>query len=389
MLIRSAAMLLGIVTCVALVGCGDSGDSPTGPQTGSVLLRLTTTGKRPDPDGFLARVDGGVPQVVPVNGTVEFQALAGGAHILTLDGVAWNCTLSATTMNVQAVPGTQTSVSLTAHCPRILSNEVLFATEQYGFVEVAAMSPDGTVRDRITTDQLVNTSPSASPDGRSIAFSSMRDGTWSLYVMDAEGTNIREIGRSSFDGNAAWSPEGTRIAFRSELPGPFGAYGRIWIVNADGTGLRQLSPETADYKYDAQPSWSPDGTRVVFSRSGDLYAIKADGTGLVQILTCPLGCDDPAWSPNGQRIAYQMGTSDAHWDVFTMNAGGGDIRRITSDVAQEEEPTWSPDGTEIIYQRVVDGRFQLYRIAASGGASVRISPPQGSDSSPSWVRPQL
>ena len=371
--------------CVALVGCGDS---PSGPQSGSILLRLTTSGKRPDPDGFLARVDSGLPQAVPANGTVNFQVVAGGAHILTLDGVAWNCTLSATTMTVQVVPGTQATVSLTAHCPRILSNEVLFATEQFGFSEVAAMSPDGTLRDRITTDQLVNTSPSASPDGRSIAFASRRDGSYSLYVMDADATHIRKIGRSSFDGDAAWSPDGTQIAFRSELPGPFGPYGRIWIVNANGTGLRQLSPETAEYAYDGQPSWSPDGTHVVFSRSGNLYTIKVDGTGLVQILACPLGCDDPAWSPNGERIAFAMGTNAAHWDVFTMNAAGSDVRRLTSDVAQEEEPAWSPNGSEIIYQRVVDGRFQLYRIAASGGTSIRISSPLGSDSSPSWVRPQ-
>jgi Tol biopolymer transport system component len=389
---RRIAPFSCFVTCLVFAGCGETA---SGPETGSISLQVETRGKRPDPDGYLVSVDGNAALAVPANGTAQFHALPAGEHTLAVSGAMWNCTLSQTTFNVQVRSDERTNVSLLVHCPRVLSNELVFATEQYGFSELAAMRPDGTGRERITTDQLVNTSPSVSPDGRSIAFSSRRGDRWSLYVMDVDATTIREIGRSAFDGNAAWSPNGARIAFRSELPGPYGEYGRIWVVNADGTGLRQVSPETADYTYDAQPTWSPDGTRIVFTRSGKLYIINADGTNLVNIHPCPLPCDDPAWSPDGQRIAFGMLTDDdgipgnAQMDVYIMNMVGGDVVRISTDPAQEEEPTWSPDGTEIVYSRVVNGKFQLYRVRASAGnASVLLSTSQASDYAASWVRSQ-
>jgi hypothetical protein len=130
--IRSLRTLLHLLACVAVVACGDS---RTAPELGSIILRLTTTGKRPDPDGFMVSVDGGTPQAVPANGTLQFQGVSPGTHTLAVGGAMWNCRLSATSVNVQAVPATEVNVSLTAHCPRILSNELLLATQEYGFSE--------------------------------------------------------------------------------------------------------------------------------------------------------------------------------------------------------------------------------------------------------------
>src|SRR5205823_7540985 len=90
-------------------------------------------------------------------------------------------------------------------------------------------------------------------------------------------------------------------------PMPFGSAGRIFVVNVDGTGLRQLSPDVPDpnvvYYFDDSPTWSPDGATIAFDRFGALAVINVDGTGLTTLST-PEGAETPSWSPDGTHIAY-------------------------------------------------------------------------------------
>jgi Tol biopolymer transport system component len=379
--LRIASLLLATV----LSACGGGGDSTAPPPTtGTIELNIVTTGVDIDADGFLLALDGAFPGAIPANGTLS-RSMPPGTHTLVLSGLAFNCDATAAPTSVDVALGKTTRVDVQATCTPYLRNAIVYTSEQFGLPEVMVMRPDGSRTERLTSDQVAYSAPTVSPDGQTIAVASYLGGSWNgIYLLDRFGKGrTKLVGNSNFDGTPAWSPDGTRIAFRSNLHGPYGDYGRVFIVNRDGSGLRQLTPEVAatDYKFDDGASWSPDGTRLIFSRSGVLFFINADGTGLV---STGVSGSDPAWSPDGTQIAYGSinGGNDGLW---VMNASLTS-RRLTTPVQADQWPRWSPDGRQLVFQRVENNVFHLYTINADGSGPTRLGSVAQSESGPNWSR---
>jgi Tol biopolymer transport system component len=267
----------------------------------------------------------------------------------------------------------------------VLRNVIIYTTEAYGLPAVAVVRPDGSCRRRITTDAAAYAAPAISPDGRRIAVG-RNTGVWDgIYLMNADATGLtRLVHRSSLDGDPAWSPDGTRIAFESENPTPNGAVDRIFLVNVDGTGLRQLTPDTPTFTSDFGPSWSPDGTRIVFSRTGSLYVINADGTGLTNLTQ---GGEYPSWSPDGTHIASGA-TSRGWWILTAINADGTNPVTITRDTLQEGMPRWSPDGHSLVFYEVLGTApnvlMQLFTIHADGSGKTKLSAAAATEGWANW-----
>jgi Tol biopolymer transport system component len=269
-----------------------------------------------------------------------------------------------------------------------LRNVILFATDIGFQAKLAVINPDGTGRRLLTTDDHGYLFAAISPDGRQIAFTRFSsDGTEEgLYVMNADASGqSRLVPRSFlFDGEPAWSPDGAQIAFTRLVDGPSGPFGRIFVVNRDGTGLRQLTPDVDPnaYLYDGGASWSPDGTRLVFTRNAALHVINADGTGLTALAGQDFA-QNPSWSPDGTRIAYEGGGPGGN--ISVRDADGSNLVRVSSTEEQQGWPRWSSDGRRIVLNRVVGGQFQLFVINADGsGGETRLSFGGTSDHNPSW-----
>src|SRR5206468_7167087 len=137
----------------------------------------------------------------------------------------------------------------------------------------------------------------------------------------------------------------------------------LWTVHPDGTGLTQL---TQSPSYDDLPTWSSDGSRIAFVREGAIYVVNADGTGLRDVVDVK-GLDpfQPQWSPDGTQLAFEAG--DSTYDIYVVNTDGTGLKAIAHDPNLDENwPVWSPDGAVIAYaitddlRGVKDGTWDLY-----------------------------
>jgi Tol biopolymer transport system component len=185
-----------------------------------------------------------------------------------------------------------------------------------------------------------------------------------IFVMNADGSGLKQLtvgvaGVHNYQ--PALSPDGTRVAFSSNL----GNKGfDIYVVSVGGKGLRRL---TSDVKDENEPAWSPDGTKIAFVRGNDatiggvvvmscmssameiLVVGVDDGTPEVS-LTKGLGGTDPAWSPDGTRIAFAS-AREGNLEIYTMSSDGDgeSVKRLTDTGWAEGDPAWSPDGSRIAY----------------------------------------
>jgi Tol biopolymer transport system component len=215
-----------------------------------------------------------------------------------------------------------------------------------------------------------------SPEGKWLAFDSSRtDHTPNdshhvndVFVMKPDGSDVKKLTDSNgVSGDAAWSPDGSLIAFDADR-GSREGLSAIYVMRANGRKLRRITdprPPLSDYK----PRFSPDGTRLVFSRArgtadhapAALFSVRLDGTGLHRLTSFALRVDDSDWSPDGKRIVVEAYPNPhAYGDIYVVDATGGNpvnLTRNPTGQAGSADPAWSPDGREIVFldNRVVDG----------------------------------
>lgn len=206
--------------------------------------------------------------------------------------------------------------------------------------------------------------------GRTALAVSDRDGNGSSlsYISYTGGRFALTTGPSGTqngDTSPTWSPDAGQVAFgRMNINGS-AEYSGIWVVNKDGSGLHRIASSAC---MNREPSWSPDGQRIVFWSSRnhcgtnpgetatgeyELYIVNADGTFLRRLGTAP-NTASPAFSPDGQQIAFASDRSGG-WEIYVMSAEGGEETRITTSPGDDVDPTWSPDGARIAFRSSRNG----------------------------------
>lgn len=178
------------------------------------------------------------------------------------------------------------------------------------------------------------------------------------------------------------------IAFASDATG----VNQIYLVNADGTNLRQLTslPEGA-----CQPGWSPDGMKLVFTspcernqqiyRGSGLFIMNADGNGLTPLPLTPGGDFDPAWSPDGKYIAFSSLRNSGRARIYLLNLETNEVTRISSQYSYDRQPAWSVDGKKLAFVTTQKGPVQIWTMNADGSEQAVYSRSGDAiNTTPSW-----
>ena len=198
---------------------------------------------------------------------------------------------------------------------------------------IYVMNAAGTDRQRLTTtppSQGRDFQATWAPDGASLAFVSTRDGGYELYRMNADGTSqtrLTNTNPEADDWQPSVSPDG-RIAFASDRDNTLYEAYDLYILDPDTGKVSRLTfdgdPDENSFRHDSlNPVWSPDGTRIAFdsTRSGnrEVWVINADGSGLANVSNDPGQDYEPAWSPDGTQITFTSGRA-GELDVWTADA---------------------------------------------------------------------
>lgn len=249
------------------------------------------------------------------------------------------------------------------------------------FKEIYIAHLDGSEKAQVTANRTINLSPSWTPDGRSILYTSYKEGNPSLYLFDLfTSRDTKFSSRSGLNLGGRWSPDGKSVALALERQGNVD----IYLLDHTGKVVRRL---TEDPAIDVSPTWSPDGNRLAFvsNRSGSpqIYILEL-ANGKTRRLTYSGGYNtSPDWSPKGDKIAY-TGRVSGRFNIFSIGVQGGEPQMLTSNSGDNEDPSWSPDGRYIVFTSNRRGRYLLHLMQANGENQQRLTGSGGDDTNPSW-----
>jgi hypothetical protein len=261
-----------------------------------------------------------------------------------------------------------------------VNGRIAFQTAGDSGTAIAVVDNDGAGL-RILTSGADATAPAWKPASSAIAFVS----AGSLSAVDLVSGDVTAL--LAADGYAlsspAWSADGAKLAFIGTKTSDGSI--DLWVANADGTGLTNL---TNDAAVDADPAWSPDGAKILFATDRDgnfeIYSILPDGTGATR-LTDDLAADrDPDMSPDGATIVFVRTESGASPALWTMNADGTNGVALTDGSFPAVTPAWSPDGALIAFAAAPEADFDIWTIAPNGDGQTFVTGGTGDQTSPSW-----
>lgn len=310
-----------------------------------------------------------------------------------------------TTSTVTAVPGIDVSptatLTVTQPPPTRPARREWIAFEskrgKLGDYEICVMATNGSRLTNLTNSWADDVAPAWSPDGRWIAFVSLRDTLsgkaelegGNLYLQEfdpaagkAVGEPFRLTDYPGAEGWPAWSPDGRRIAFHADIDGNMD----IWVINVDGTGLVNLTKNPAEDQF---PAWSPDGKQIAFASTRDedqydVWLMAADGSGLKNLTRHPARDRYPIWSPDGRQFTFNT-DRDGKQEIYIMNVDGSGLRNVTRTPRYDEGlADWSPDGRRLVLYSEQKHNKDIYVVDLATGKWTNLTNHEASDEYCAW-----
>jgi TolB protein len=263
--------------------------------------------------------------------------------------------------------------------PGVADTKIAYVVGPVGRKEIVIADYDGAGITPVTRNGSINLMPVWSPDARSLAFTSFKQGYPDLYRVfpferRPDQTLAAFVGINS---SPAFSPDGKGLAMTLSKDGN----PEIYVLNLASGTMRRLTRHAG---IDTEPTWSPDGRQIAFisDRSGapHVYMMDDQGTNVRQITSGGFHTQ-PRWSPRGDTLAYTQ-RAGAH-DIWLVDVDGSNPRRVTSG-GDNQGPTWAPSGRHLAFQSNRLGRWQIFAALADGTGAAPITRGGAESTSPSW-----
>jgi TolB protein len=231
--------------------------------------------------------------------------------------------------------------------------------------------------------------------------------TSDLFLMNTDGTEQTWLTRGS---SATWSPDSKYIAYHASAsgiglpvntnPGAATSDSDIFVANIDDLLARTAGPQNitnSSGARDDDADWSPDGTKIVFTSKptsddpinpvhAEIYTINPDGTGLTRLTFNDYEERGPSWSPDGSRIVFAAGVGmrgGNNFEICVMNADGTNFVQLTDNAVFDATPTFSPDGQKIVFHRSPAPQ-EMWMMNADGTGQMQLTFPQGTNNLANW-----
>src|SRR6266851_96865 len=278
---------------------------------------------------------------------------------------------------------------LSGGLPGIASTQIAFVSNRSGNKEIWAMDYDGENQHALTQLHTISLTPRWSPDASRVAFTCYAQ-PGSSSVLTAQicvysTLTSHLISWPRFKGtnsSPSWSPDGSQLMFMSSMLGN----PELFITDAAGQRPKRL---TFSNGANTSPSWNPKtGQQVAFvsDRGGipQLYTMNSDGSSQAKVDLPDMGyVIDPAWSPNGQLLAFSWRRPNGNYDIYVMEIVTRQLVELTRDVGRNERPSWAPDGRHLVFESTRTGTRQIWSMLADGTQARQLSK-QGQNESPNW-----
>lgn len=276
---------------------------------------------------------------------------------------------------------------------------IAFVTERNGNRDLYLIQPDGTGLTPLFTSPQPDSDPAFSPDGRTLAFRSRRDGSSEIFLAAADGSGpwlnlIHDPADSADDEfHPAWNPDGLSLAlYTDRFQPPIGHC--IGILGVHHVGFLPVDRSAFIEHFDDLPGeqnslgWSADGQTLAFSSicTGEdvvLYTWDRESHAVTPMTGKGYNAFDPAYSPDGQWLAFAS-DRDGAVNVFVMRLATGEVRNLTQSSFTDSHPAWSPDSQWLAFTRNLGGNEEIFVMALAGGEAINLTNSPGADLYPAW-----
>jgi TolB protein len=284
-------------------------------------------------------------------------------------------------IQLQDIRVQQTAVAAPRALTAAKNGPIAFDSTRDGNTNIYVMNDDGSNLRQLTNSSDYQGEADISPSGQWIAFEEQRDDSFYIYTMPLEGGQPLELVRGR---QPDWSPDGGAIAYES-VSSPK----QLWTIEvSDGRPVGEPVRLPTDSAFSARaPSWSPDGDQIVFMIEVAGYwqlAILDVGRNAYRLIT--EGDSNkrfPVWSPDGELIAFNTLTpSGAPDQIWVVEPSGEEMHQLTVE-GSNGRPAWSPDGRFLLFNSYHDGRWLLYKIDRDGSNPTALTS-EGSDQRANW-----